>query len=219
MLRLVLCVALLLGLPHLALGSTPWGPPDGTYAYTIEHSEHGKLGTQTITIATDGETRHVSDDRRLKVERLFVTVYREDTRIEEFWQGTDMQSYSRVSDYGDEVTRLTATRQGDHLVIDNDGKTSELPADTLSTHLWNPLLVEQTRLFSTEDGSLLKVAFARAGEEDVVVGGQRLKANRFEMTGDERRTFWFDDQGRLLKMQLHRGGDEIVTFQLKALPG
>ena len=50
-------------------------------------------------------------------------------------------------------------------------------------------------------------------------GAQRLTATRFEMTGGERRTFWFDDRGRLLRMDLHRGGDEVVTFQLERLPG
>ncbi len=217
--RLVLLLTLLFGAPLAALASSPSGPPDGTYSYRIEHSEHGRLGTQVITVKTDGEQRLISDDRRLKVERFYITVYREDTRIEEVWQGGVMQSYSRRSDYGDKVTTLTATLEGDRLVVLNDKARSELPAGTMSTHLWNPLLVEQDHLFSTEDGTLLKVQLKTVGPEQVVIGGQRLDATRFEMTGDEKRSFWFDDQGRLLKMQLHRGGDEIVTFQLQALPG
>jgi len=130
-----------------------------------------------------------------------------------------LQSYSRRSDFGDKVTLLTARLGAEGLAVDDDGKRSLLPAGTMSTHFWNPQLVEQGQVFSTEDGSLLAVSFAQAGDEEIVVGGQRLGATRFEMTGGERRTFWFDDQGRLLRMQIHRGGKETVTFQLQALPG
>ena len=215
----LLALLLLFVLPLAAQASSPAGPPDGTYRYSIEHSEHGKLGTHVITIATQGDTRRISADRRLLVERILIVVYRENTLIEELWQGGVLQSYSRHSDYGDKVTTLTATLAADGLEIDNDGKRSTLPAGLMSTHFWNPQLVEQSQLFSTEDGSLLQVSVTQAGDEQLVVGGQRLTASRFEMTGGERRTFWFDDQGRLLRMDLHRGGGEVVTFQLERLPG
>jgi hypothetical protein len=215
----LLALLLLLVAPLAAQASSPAGPPDGTYRYSIEHSEHGKLGTQVITIATQGETRRVSADRRLKVERILVVVYRENTTIEELWRGGVLRSYSRRSDYGDKVTTLTATLGADGLEIDNDGQRATLPAGLMSTHFWNPQLVEQRQVFSTEDGSLLDVSVSQAGDEQLVVGGQRLTATRFEMTGGERRTFWFDDQGRLLRMDLHRGGGEVVTFQLERLPG
>jgi len=215
----LLALLLLLVAPFAAQASSPSGPPDGTYRYSIEHSEHGRLGTHVITVATQGDTRRVSADRRLKVERLFVVVYRENTLIQELWQGGQLQSYSRDSDYGDKRTRLTATLGAEGLEIDNDGRQSLLPGGLMSTHFWNPQLVEQGQVFSTEDGALLQVGVTQAGDEQVVVGGQRLTATRFEMTGGERRSFWFDDQGRLLRMQLHRGGGEVVTFQLERLPG
>lgn len=219
-LRHLLALLLLLALPAgPAAASTPAGPPDGTYRYSITHSSEGALGSHAITVTTEGETRRIAAERHIKVERLFVTVYREDTTIEELWRGGELQSYARVSDYGDKVTRLEAERQGDRLRVTADGKASELPGEVFSTHFWNPRLVDAPRLFSTEDGTLLQVAWSRAGGEEVVVAGQRVAAQRFEMQGDERRTFWFDDEGRLLRMVIHRGGSETVTFQLVGFPG
>src|SRR5690606_15101960 len=122
-------LALLLALPVLALlpaalqASSPSGPPDGTYSYTIRHSEHGKLGRHVITVSTDGEVRRIAAERHLKVEKLLITVYREDTTIEEVWQAGVLQSYRRHSDFGDEVTELSATLGADGLTVKSDGKS------------------------------------------------------------------------------------------------
>lgn len=216
----LLALLLLLALPAgAAAASSPAGPPDGTYRYAITHSSEGPLGSHAITVTTEGEARRVTAERHIQVERLFITVYREDTTIEERWEQGRLLSYARVSDYGDKVTRLSATLRGDELAVEADGKASTLPGGLMSTHFWNPALVGETRLFSTEDGSLLAVSWTEAGEEEVLVGGQRVKASRYEMQGGERRTFWFDGQGRLVKMLIHRGGGETVTFQLEGFPG
>lgn len=211
MLRL-LAAALLLLLPVPALAE---GPPDGIYSYRIVHSGEGELGSQTLAVASEGTRRVFTAERSLIVERLFIVFYRETTRIEEVWQDGLLQRYHRHSDFGDEVTSLTVERQGETLQVEGG---ASLPGDTLSTAFWHPEIIERTQLFSSEDGRLVTVATRPAGSEELVIGGRRLTAERFEMTGAETRSLWFDAEGRLLKMQLHRKDGESVTYLLTALP-
>ena len=73
--RLALSLLLFLGLgASPACAVTFDAPPDGNYAYTIEHSEHGKLGTHTVTIVTSGDQRQVKVERHIRVERVWITV-------------------------------------------------------------------------------------------------------------------------------------------------
>ena len=205
-------------LPRLALASTVGRPPDGVYRYRLEHSDHGELGTHTIAIVSDGDERRVTVERRLKVTRVLITVFREETDTEEIWRDGRMVSYRRVTD-GDEAEALRAWEEGGRLVAEGPEGRFELPLGTFPTHPWNPEIVEERLLMDTGSGRPVEVETLPAGEEQVVVGDQRLQARRFEMNGGQRRSLWYDEEGRLLRMVIHRDDGGGVTFALERLPG
>jgi hypothetical protein len=207
-----------------ALAATPVeavtfdAPPDGTYRYTIEHSEHGTLGEHVVTLTSKGDERRVQVERHIKVERLWVTVHREDTRTEELWRDRSLVSFQRETVEGDKTTRLAIEERGGELVFSDSGKATGLPAGTYPTNPWNPGIVNETVLLDTSDGHAVRVTTKPAGEEQVVVGGVRLTAQRYEMQGDERRTLWYDGLGRLVRQQIHNADGSTITFTLQRLP-
>ncbi len=217
-LALLPAVGLLASLPKALRASTAGRPPDGVYPYRIEHSEHGALGTHVITIESDGDERRVTVERRLKVSRLLITVFREETETEEIWRQGRMVSYRRHTDDGD-LSELEATEQGGQLVAVGTEGRHELPLGTFPTHPWNPAIVQESLLMDTNSGAPVKVASRPAGEEELVIGGRRLKAQRWEMVGDQDRTLWYDDDGRLLRMEIHRDDGATIAFMLQAIPG
>lgn len=217
--RLAVSLALFLGLaawPAAAVTFDP--PPDGVYRYSLEHSEHGALGEHSVTITTEGDERRVAVERHIKVERLLITVYREDTATEELWRDRSLVSFQRETKGSDGTTSLSLVERNGELIYKDSGKPTGLPVGTFPTHPWNPLIVEETVLFDTGDGHAVAVATRLGGEEEVLVGGTRLKAQRFEMTGDERRSLWYDALGRLVRMEIHNKDGSRVTFTLRQLP-
>ena len=192
-------------------------PPDGTYAYGIEHSEHGPLGTHVVTIESDGAERLVTVERHIKVERLWVTVYREDTRTEELWRDRDLVRFWRQTTVGDKTTELNVEARHGELVFADSGQATGLPLGTFPTHPWNPGIVAQSVLMSTEDGAPVQVTTTLAGEEQVSAGGITVTAARYEMTGGERRSLWYDSLGRLVRQQIHNADGSTVTFTLQRL--
>lgn len=221
--RLALSLLLLVGLAA-APGSTPAravtfdAPPDGTYVYAIEHSDHGKLGTHVVTIASEGDERHVKVERHIKVERLWVTVYREDTETEEIWEDRDLVRFWRKTVKGDKVDELTIEARNGLLVFADSGKSTGLPVGTYPTHPWNPNIVEQSVLMDTDDGSAVSVTTRLAGKEQLTVGGVAVEAERYEIEGGERRSLWYDALGRLVRQQIHNADGSTVTFTLQSLP-
>jgi len=193
-------------------------PPDGVYRYSIEHSEHGALGEHVVTIATAGDERRVAVRRHIEVERLLVTVYRETTTTEELWRDRSLVGFERRTDGTRGATSLALGVRNGLLVFAESGKPTGLPAGTFPTHPWNPQIVEETVLFDTGDGHAVRVDTRAAGVEEVLVDGRRLTAQRFEMTGDERRSLWYDALGRLLRMEIHNADGSRVTFTLQRLP-
>lgn len=193
-------------------------PPDGTYTYAIEHSEHGKLGTHSLSIQTDGDDRHVKVERHIKVERVWITVYSEDTQTEEIWSDRDLVRFWRKTVKSDKTTELTIEAKDGQLVFADSGKSTGLPVGTFPTNPWNPNIVEQSVLMSTDDGRAVQVKTRLVGEEQVVVGGVREDAQRYEMTGGEKRTLWYDSLGRMVRQVIHNDDGSTVTFTLQRLP-
>jgi hypothetical protein len=217
--RLAVSLAFSLSLaawPAVAVTFDP--PPDGVYRYSLEHSEHGALGEHNVIITTQGDERRVAVERHIKVERLLITVYREDTATEELWRDRSLVSFQRETKGSDGTTSLSLVERNGELIYKDSGKPTGLPVGTFPTHPWNPLIVEETVLFDTGDGHAVAVATQLAGEEEVLVGGTRLKAQRFEMTGDERRSLWYDALGRLVRMEIHNKDGSRVLFTLQQLP-
>lgn len=210
----ILALVCLLAAPS-ASATTSLTPPDGVYLYRLTHSTHGELGTHRVTLRSDEESRRVTVERKLRVRVLLVTAYREETRTEEVWQDGRMVRFSRQSDDGDAVSTMTAAVEGGSLVAEGAKGKVTLPAGTFPTNPWNPAIVEQTLLMDTSDGHAVKVTTRAAGEETLTVMGQALPATRYEMTGDEKRTLWYDAEGRLVKQVIHRDGD-TVTFTLNS---
>jgi len=192
-------------------------PPDGVYAYTLEHSEHGKLGEHVVTISTDGDERHVQVERHIRVERVWITVYREDTRTEELWRDRDLVRFWRQTVKDGKTNELTIDTRNGWLVFADSGHSTGLPLGTFPTNPWNPGIVEQTVLMDTDDGRPVHVKTRPAGEEQLTVGGVAVTAQRFEMEGEDRRTLWYDGLGRLVRQQIHNDSG-IVTFTLQKLP-
>lgn len=193
-------------------------PPDGIYSYAIEHSEHGALGTHVVTIESQGDERHVRVERHIKVERVWVTVYREDTETEELWRDRELVRFWRETSKGDKTTELTVEARNGELVFADTGKSTGLPVGTFPTHPWDPEIVEQSVLMSTDDGHAIQVSTKRVGEEQVSVGGSAIAAERFEMVGGERRTLWYDGLGRLVRQVIHNADGSTITFTLQRLP-
>jgi hypothetical protein len=217
--KLALSLLLLAGLAAAPARAVTFdAPPDGTYSYGIEHSEHGQLGTHVVTIVSDGDERHVKVERHIRVERLWVTVYREDTRTEEVWRDRDLVRFWRKTTSGDKTTELSVEERNGQLVFADSGKATGLPLGTFPTHPWNPNIVEQSVLMSTDDGQPVQVTTRLAGEEQVTVGGVAVKAERFEMTGGENRSLWFDSVGRLVRQEIHNADGSTITFTLQHLP-
>lgn len=207
---------LLLGLaiaPAAAVTFDP--PPDGVYRYSLEHSDHGTLGEHVITIATSGDERRVSVERHIKVERIWVTVYREDTETVELWRDRDLVGFERHSKGSGGTTTLELVARDGTLVFADSGKSTGLPVGTFPTHPWNPLIVEQSVLFDTGDGHPVNVTTRLAGQEEIVVAGTRVAAQRFEMTGGERRSLWYDALGRLVRQEIHNDDGSKVIFTLR----
>ncbi len=215
--RLFLLMLPLLFLAILARAEGLPQPPTGTYTYAVDVSGRGKVGTMSVILEEKGEEVSASIHRKIQVKVLGITAYRNDSRLTQtLKQGRLTALHRETNDDGDKSS-LNVTLSGGKLEVSDGAKTWSVDAALLPTSPWNPEILSRAQLLDTKTGRALAVSTTDKGEEEVLVGGHRLKASRYAQSGAEKRDLWYDEKGRLVRMVLHREGN-TVTMVLESAP-
>ena len=188
--------------------------PGTTAVYGIHHEEHGDVGEHSVSYTREGEDLVVSVDNRITVDVLFFTAFRFEAKRREVWRDGRMIAYeSDTHDDGTDI-RVSARVQGDKLVIEGPEGRVEAPAGTFPTHPWNQGVLAQSFVMDTKTGTLLKVAASEVGRETIQAGGRAIETVKHQITGDQERELWFDEDGNWIQLRFYKDGDAI-TFTLR----
>jgi len=188
--------------------------PTGRFEFEIEHETYGDIGTHTVSLEQNGEELVVEVHNRVHIQVLFWT-YRSEANHKEVWRDGRLIAYDSFADgddHGDgKPITVTAHTHGDKLIVLGPSGHVEAPGSILSSHPWNPKIVEQDLLMHSKTGELKKVKVVARGEEWVNTDRRRVKARKYQMSGDIEREIWYDANGVCVRMRFMKNGKE-VTF-------
>jgi len=192
------------------------GGVTGTLTYSIHHERFGHIGTHVVTIRGDKDAQVVEVATHVSVPVLFFT-YSEAVRQTEIWHRGRLVSFRRTSTKGDAL-EVAAWASGKRLVVEGPSGRTELPGDVLSSHPWNPRLLDQSRLMLAETGELAPVDITVQGEDTVLAGGELIPVRKYALTGGLSRELWYDAHGLCVQVRLRKHGG-VVTITLQTPDG
>jgi len=164
------------------------------------------IGSTTIKLRRDGDQTIAETATTIQVKIAVLTVYRYEQRLTERWVGGRLAALSSLTDDNGSIHRVNATRSGDNLAVNADGKISHVDPAMIPANLWNPALVRMTAALDPKDGSVMPVTVVDRGREQLVVQGRALTAHRYSIRTTIPQEVWYDEQQRLVKVEL-RGSD------------
>jgi hypothetical protein len=190
--------------------------PAGTFAYDVEHERYGNIGTHIVTVKPNADDLIVEVKSRIKVKRLFWT-YRFEADQKEVWREGRLVAFDRSTrddfhDDGKEVV-VRAHAQGDKLIIDGPSGRTEAPGTILSSHPWNPKIVQQTVLMDAKTGELKKVGIKPLNKEWVTIGEKPVRARKYVVSGELQQELWYDERGKCVRARF-KGKDGFITVKL-----
>lgn len=165
-----------------------------------------QIGSTTVKLQRNGDQTIAETATTVQVKIAFITVYRYEQRLTERWVGGKLDALSAVTDDNGSMHRVSASRTGDKLSVDADGKVSQVDAAMIPANLWNAALVRMRAALDPKDGSVMPVSVVDRGKEQLVVQGRALTAHRYSIKTTIPQEVWYDEQQRLLKVEL-RGSD------------
>ncbi len=191
-------------------GPAKWTPKDGDEIRFKVLRKGSPFGTHVVTFDVDPDgTLKATTRVKLKAGLGPITVFNYDLAATETWKDGELVALKgKVNDDGRKGD-VVATRDGDELVVDGTIFDGAVPESILPASHWNEAQTDAHRLLSTEDGRLIKVDVIDKGPEDVLAGGQVIRANKYLMDSDIDVTLWYDDAGRWVKLAFSARGQDI----------
>ena len=206
---LLACAAL--ALPALPGAAEPWVPPGKRLDFAILRNGE-EIGRQTLAFSrADGELA-VDTRVEIAVKVLFVTVHRFRRSARSVWRDGRVRSYTARTDDNGTKSRLDIAVRGDSLAIDADGTPRTAPRALKLREFWNIDILSETRVIDTRTGEVEEISVSGPQETALELGGKRIPARRYRLTGKVPRDLWYDRKGGLLQISRRaRDGSTILT--------
>jgi hypothetical protein len=176
-------------------------------------------GSHIVTFERMGDGVLVRSNFELKVDLLFVTVYRFLYRSEAFWRGGSLQHLTANVDDNGATFSIGATRDGNSVSIEHDQKTYEVSEPLFPTSHWNSHVLGQKRVLNTLTGRINRVTIEPGIREQVTTEWGDVTATRYAYTGDLNTEVWYDDLGRWVKMRFGARDGSTIEYVCRRCQG
>lgn len=198
-------------LPAGPAAAEPWIPPDNPLEFVIAR-DGSEIGRQVLTFARDGARLIVDTRVEIAVKRFFVTVHRFERAARSVWRDGLIESYTASTDNNGKKSRLSIAVQGDRLAIRANGRSRNVARTMKIPEFWNIDILSEKSVIDTVTGDVNEVAVSPPEKTVLEVGGRKIRARRYTVTGKATRDLWYDDKGGLLQISRKaRDGSTILT--------
>jgi Family of unknown function (DUF6134) len=171
------------------------------------------IGTTTMRISRDGGETVADIVTHIQVKIAYITVYRYDQSETERWVDGKLVAMSSLTDDNGTVHKVSATRSGEILSVDVDGKVAEVDPAVIPVSLWNASLLRTPIAINPQDGKLTPVWVVDHGEEPLVLQGRPTTAHHYSIRTSFPQEVWYDRQHQLLKVELRGSDGSRIQYQ------
>jgi hypothetical protein len=172
------------------------------------------IGNSTVRLQRRGEQIVAEVATNVQVKFASFTVYRYEERHVEHWIGNSLAALSGVTDDNGSVHKVSVTRNGDKLSVNANGRVTQVDAGVVPASLWNPVVVRIDRALDTKDGSVIPISVVDHGKEQLVLQGRPTTAHHYSIRTTFPQDIWYDDQQRLVRVELRGIDGSTIRYQL-----
>ena len=173
------------------------------------------IGSTTVRLVRDGAATLAEVATHVQVKVAYITVYRFDEHeTERLGDDGRLLALKAVTDDNGTVHNVSATRDGNMLAVDADGKRSTIDPTLIPVSLWNAALLEKTKALNPQDGRITPVSVVDRGEDRLVLDGRPTPAHHYSIDTGIAQDVWYDRDHRLVKVELQAIDGSKILYRL-----
>ena len=153
--------------------------------------------------------------------KFFLYTFRFSSQGNETWNGGKLEKLENAANYGSSRYQVSATGDGDKLVVRADGQERKLPRATsgrppTGTRRRTNCSARPVSLLDSHKGRSLSAKLERVGEEPISLGDKDEPCSHYRLRGDVEVDLWYDAAGRLVRQEAMESGHR-TRLQLIAI--
>ena len=210
---LVLTLALLADSNAFALDGIP---PSHRLDFDVVRQD-SVIGHHRFRFTEEAGKLIVDIDVDVKVDVMFVTVYRFLYRAREVWEGDRLVVMTVHANDDGTPHEVEAVLRDGAFAVTHNGTGSRVPGGLLPTSLWNPATVKQTVLLGGLRGDAMPTAVTARGKSMIDTPARRGTAAGYlnHAKPDYKRRVWYSGAGMLIAVGLKGEDGSDVTYRLR----
>lgn len=167
------------------------------------------VGKHILQFQWSGDLLRVDATMTLTIKLLWIPVYSYEYQSEAVWDGKGLKRITAQVIENGKANRVEGERK-DGIFITPE---SSIEAPIYPTNHWNPAVLTRSHVFNTLTGRINKVKIERRGTETLTLAGQKLRATRYDYSGELRIQSWYDSLGRWVQMTFRAEDGSRITYQ------
>jgi Family of unknown function (DUF6134) len=210
---LVLTLVLLAGGNAFALDGIP---PSHRLDFDVVR-QGSVIGHHRFRFTEEAGKLVVDIDVNVKVDVMFVTVYRFLYQAREVWEGDRLVAMTVHANDDGTPHEVEAVLRDGAFAVTHNGTASRVPAGLLPTSLWNPATLKQTVLLGGLRGDVMPTTVTALDKSavDTPAGRVTVEGYLVDAQPDFKRRVWYSDAGTLLAIGLKGQDGSDVMYRLR----
>lgn len=189
------------------------GEPNATTLNFAVMRNGDRIGTSTVRLSRNGRETMAEVVTHIEVKIAHVTVYRYHQSETERWADGKLLALTSFTDDNGKAHRVAAMSRGNALLVEADGKASEVDPTVIPVSLWNASLVRKTKALNPQDGSITQVSVVDHGPEQLVLQGRTTTAHHYSIKTSFPQDVWYDERLQLVKVELRGSDGSRIRYQ------
>ena len=150
------------------------------------------MGYHHVEFSRDGDDLVAAVEIDLRYEVAFITLFKYIHRNIERWQGTTLMALSSNTDDDGDKYYVLAERQGESLAVDGALGMYMYDDPIATTSYWNyESMTANGNMLNSQKGDVLPYTLERQGEEQVMVRGEMVVANKYHVNAEIDTYIWY----------------------------
>ena len=208
LIRTLTALVLLASAPSLA---SAIDAPDGRLEWRVSR-DGAKIGRYLMTIRHQHGDLIVENEIDIRVELVFVALYRYVHRDREVWRDGRLVELTAYTNDDGTASNLEVEAAEGGLAVDGPSGQFTAPTASFPSGLWQIDMTKGGAFIDVERGRLLSVHFTVRAEEPVAVAGEDVRARHVTASGDISRELWYGPDGFLLRQQFKGPDGTTLEF-------
>ena len=212
--RTALCALLLAVVAGPAGATGAGGEPTREWRFRVLLDDD-EIGYHHFRVTEQSGRYVVDSEARFRVRFLFFDAYRYEHVNQERWSDQCLVGIDARTEVNGELLAVSGSRQDGRFTVETSDGDLKIDDCVMTFAYWNPEFLEQTRLLNSQTGDYVDVSIRPAGEEELTVRGENVRAERFELAADKlNMELWYSPDREWLGLESVTKGGRTLRYVL-----